>query len=302
MYLTRSSFLVNGKSVSRFLQTDLRNIQRLIETVSLEGAPVNVAALNAQLKMQLIRMIGGENSTKIDAARKRRDDRIAVDRNRDSDPIKCQKCGRNCQSRAVYCEMSNHWVHYNCEKLSKQEISEIENVFGLKYICKNCKSQSSTIDMVNSKSVCLTGNGHSQNINWESEVKSLEKKSVDSSFLNEFSQSCHSQNTQSKSLAEDILIEETSIDICSNCDEHIDGSDCQVCEVCDRLCHSKCLLKVDCCMVCYGCEASIKQMNTPQGVVAEDTVFAIDEAMTSTQNLISKNINCEAMASGGGKN
>ena len=59
MYLTRSSFLVNGKSVSRFLQTDLRNIQRLIETVSLEGAPVNVAALNAQLKMQLTRMIGG---------------------------------------------------------------------------------------------------------------------------------------------------------------------------------------------------------------------------------------------------
>ena len=138
MYLTRSSFLVNGKSVSRFLQTDLRNIQRLIETVSMEGAPVNVAALNAQLKMQLTRMIGGETSTKSDAARKRRDDLVAVDRDRDSDPIKCLKCGRNCQSRAVYCEMSNHWVHYNCEKLSKQEISEIENVRGLKYICKNC--------------------------------------------------------------------------------------------------------------------------------------------------------------------
>ena len=40
-------------------------------------------------------------------------------------------------------------------------------------------------------------------------------------------------------------------------------------------------------------------MNTPQGVVAEDTVFAIDEVITSTQNLISKNINCEVMASGG---
>ena len=249
MYLTRSSFLVNGKSVSRFFH-DLRNIQRLIETVSLEGAPVNVAALNAQLKMQLTTMIGGETSTKSVAARKRRAVLVAVDRNRDSDPIKCQKCDRNCQSRAVYCEMSNHWVHYNCEKLSKQEISEIENVRGLKYICKNCKSQSNTIDMVNSKSVCLTGNGHSQNINLESEVKSLGKESVDSPFLNEFSQSCHSQNTQSKSLAEDILNEETSMDICSNCDEHIDGSDCQVCEVCDRLCHSKCLLKVDGCMVC----------------------------------------------------
>ena len=146
--------------------------------------------------------------------------------------------------------------------------------------------------------VKLYYHGHSQNINWESGVKSLGKESVDSSFLNEFSQSCHSQNTQSKSLAEDILIEEISMDICSNCDEHIDGSDCQVCEVCDRLCHPKCLLKVDCCMVCYGCEASIKQMNTPQGVVAEDTVSDIDEVITSTQNLISKNINCEVMASG----
>ena len=45
-----------------------------------------------------------------------------------------------------------------------------------------------------------------------------------------------------KSLAEDILVEETSVEICSNCDEHIDENDCLVCEVCNSNCHMKCII------------------------------------------------------------
>ena len=35
----------------------------------------------------------------------------------------CLKWKKNVKSKAVYCEASNHWIHYKCDKLSETEIT-----------------------------------------------------------------------------------------------------------------------------------------------------------------------------------
>jgi hypothetical protein len=42
---------------------------------------------------------------------------------------KCQKCNRNCKTRAVLCQ-KGHWIHYACDKLSEIEIELIDKKKG----------------------------------------------------------------------------------------------------------------------------------------------------------------------------
>ena len=51
---------------------------------------------------------------------------------------KYYKCKRKCKSRAALF-LNGHWIHYICDKLSKEDINNIEYK-DTTYICKACKA------------------------------------------------------------------------------------------------------------------------------------------------------------------
>ena len=53
MYYTKCSFLVNGRSVDRFLQEDLKKIHTVIKSAKVDGKAVDIDALNKILAKQL---------------------------------------------------------------------------------------------------------------------------------------------------------------------------------------------------------------------------------------------------------
>ena len=55
--------------------------------------------------------------------------------------INCIKCKRSCRTKASYCDLGRHWVHYNCEKLDTKEIVDIEDQNISKRHCKICKAK-----------------------------------------------------------------------------------------------------------------------------------------------------------------
>jgi ferredoxin len=49
----------------------------------------------------------------------------------------CYKCKRNCKSRAALF-LNGHWIHYISDKLSEEDINNIEHK-DTPYKCKSCK-------------------------------------------------------------------------------------------------------------------------------------------------------------------
>ena len=54
--------------------------------------------------------------------------------------IECLICKRNCKKRAVQCDSCDRWLHYNCEKLTEDEVKMIENRQDYSYKCKMSKA------------------------------------------------------------------------------------------------------------------------------------------------------------------
>ena len=50
----------------------------------------------------------------------------------------CAKCKKRVVSRAVFCNESNHWIHYNCDRLAIYDIALIESPNHILYRCKLC--------------------------------------------------------------------------------------------------------------------------------------------------------------------
>jgi len=55
--------------------------------------------------------------------------------------VNCIKCNRLCRTKASYCDLGRHWVHYNCEKLDTKEIIAVEKKNTSKHDCKICKAK-----------------------------------------------------------------------------------------------------------------------------------------------------------------
>jgi hypothetical protein len=39
----------------------------------------------------------------------------------------CIHCGEPCVDMSLYCDTGNHWLHYSCEKLTKEQIQQAED-------------------------------------------------------------------------------------------------------------------------------------------------------------------------------
>ena len=135
LYHTKCSFLVNGKSMEQFLNNDLSEIHKIISSVVLNGNQIDLKSLNVLLAQQLTTVL---NSMSKSTAKT-----LDSDSNPQSevpDDIKCSKCKRNVKSRGIWCASCNHWTHYKCERLSDNEISQLEQKSNSNdYVCKSCQ-------------------------------------------------------------------------------------------------------------------------------------------------------------------
>ena len=108
-----------AKTVRFFIQNDIPNIQTTIvnEVKTIPNFDVNL--LNRQLQEQLAHLTNG-TPHKVN-----------------NDNIQCPKF---CRSRSTYCTSGNHWIHYRCGKLTKDQITQREESDDKdeNYACKRC--------------------------------------------------------------------------------------------------------------------------------------------------------------------
>ena len=143
MYYTKCSFLVNGRSVDRFLQEDLKKLHTVIESAKVDGKAVDIAELNKILAKQLSGVLNLNSQQSNTPAIKETDN---------VESSKCIKCEKYCHKRAAFCENTLHWIHYRCDKLSVETIQKIENDPTYKYECQVCVEAET--DKVNVKAHC----------------------------------------------------------------------------------------------------------------------------------------------------
>lgn len=134
LYYTTCRLLVNGKYISQFITEDFPNIHNTIQHVVLNGNKIDIKSLNEQLETHLNKLKESHaNDITSSISNNNSSARFAVTDSR------CPKCKRNVQTRGVYCSYGQHWIHYICDRLSKSEIENIEQLTdNHHYRCKAC--------------------------------------------------------------------------------------------------------------------------------------------------------------------
>ena len=112
LYHTTCTALINGRGELIFVNSDLPKIMGAINQTN------QVGKLNEEIRNALLKLAPEDESE-----------------------TKCIKCKKNCQSRAVLCSHKQHWVHYHCEKLSAEQIEEVNKPTHLMYRCNDCSSE-----------------------------------------------------------------------------------------------------------------------------------------------------------------
>lgn len=220
-YLTKCSLLINGRNCEIFCDKDLDNIHNIMINTKIDGAKINTKLLNKTLENKLQSALN-EMKKPVDTKS------IDVDRE-DHTNEKCYKCKRTSITKSVQCT-NGHWVHYMCERLSREEIDKLENKeLKFNYTCKIClgidvKLPNHTIPVV--------------------EITRTIRKEIESN-----------SNTSAKTL----LIEENecnSCDITDNCDNQ--------CINCGLPFHTTCLQTTT--QKCFNC-IGLEDQNTSDSVL-----------------------------------
>ena len=219
IYPTRCSLLINGKATRHFTETDLPEIHKIMMNTTIQGKPVNYNTLNQLLAQELQRLINEKSKSETS---KPIPGKKAICPTPATDDIACIKCSRNCRKNAVLCQ-NGHWVHYHCDRLTQDKISEIESSSDNSvFVCSTCDKK--RVLKIPALTSCST-----------------------------------SENTTPKSISESILSDETNID-CPICSEALSDEGI-VCEQCFAMCHLQCMnyLASDIC-ICKACAASENQI------------------------------------------
>lgn len=142
LYPTRCSLLINGKAIAHFTDTDLPKIHELMLKVSIQGRPVNVKSLNDILAQQLQKLINDRSHPNAVQPTKPVSTRRMIQSSQSyPEDIACIKCNRNCRKNAFLCQ-NNHWIHYHCDKMNQERISEIESAsLDNMFVCNTCNNK-----------------------------------------------------------------------------------------------------------------------------------------------------------------
>jgi hypothetical protein len=118
LYRTSSCLVVNGRMwKEHFIERDYLTLKNYIENNSADITNNDHDMAMALRQLQV--GTNGESDTE------------------KMDPI-CIICEEDCLSDSVICDVGDHWVHYNCDKLSKKKIKDIEKNKDTVHSCRVC--------------------------------------------------------------------------------------------------------------------------------------------------------------------
>ena len=220
--------MINGPGANYFLSNDMVAIHRIIiDSLREEGIKkLNIDQLNRDLGQQLEQLL---NNVDINKMNKNHETVETGD-------TTCPKCNKKCRTRSTYCTDGQHWVHSKCQKLTNQEIQEIENSKSDdQYQCKLCMEQRGSVNLAIKGPIIAkpTAQDHAQQL--------LDEELTLTS-------------TRSDSLADDFYE-------CVICDNMVIEPDGQICCICSSLCHNKCLTELDEIYTCVACIANNESIN-----------------------------------------
>ena len=166
---------------------------------------------------------------------------------------------------------SLHWIHYRCDKLSDKEIRLIENDQEYKYTCRGCKEK------------------HTENVNLRVKAESIKKcrwysdqtvTDLDHAAGERVSQT-DNDSPELKTMAESILEEERSLNICYNCEEGIHERESLVYDICNGVCHLNCLSDSEIGLVYYACKASVEQVTLMENCINSTSTLTLIDGNTA---------------------
>ncbi|CAC5416185.1 HARBI1 [Mytilus coruscus] len=170
-------------------------------------------------------------------------------------PYKGQQDGQNCRTRGVFCTVGNQWVHYMCQKLTSDEINEVESDSGNYFKCAICRDQE--IEVINHSSANdLTVNSETSirippcNDNLLALTQELDSTRID----------------EAQEADKDILYRCTVCDINIQSDSRKDSSD-----ICSNIVQRTCTENDDSnsgIIICIPCKASIDIRKEDTGVIS----------------------------------
>ncbi|CAG2212446.1 BHMT [Mytilus edulis] len=230
--IERSKILVNGKDQDRFVDVDLTEIRQIAQNAKCGKSKVNLTQLNNLMRERLEQTVGAKIT------------QATCDKNVNAG-ILCIKCNRSCRTRSAYCTSGKHWVHYKCQKMTSQEIAEIEleEENDDNYTCKIC-------------------NG---NIAIEGEAKNTQtSQPIDSQYQQLALPTC--SNNASSILADAGATREEEVceaELCGICEGTIEDN-ADSCEICQNIAHSSCLVCSDGQTTCFPCIDTIKRTSKIQ--------------------------------------
>ena len=235
LYHTRCTFLVNGKKVDEFLSVDIPKVHELLNNVVLDGKAIDLGALNQIMAHQLQQAIERQSSM-VNESTVKKCPRSITDKDNE-----CFKCKRNLKSRATWCDTGMHWIHYNCERLSEEEIRKIQaEPDSEAYTCKLCKSERE-----NNKYITMSINEPEAQISTQITLPKTPHL------------------TDVGSILQDELI--GSEDNCHVCDSVINDAGVP-CSDCKMIAHMKCSMNSDEETICLNCCAMNDQTQHEQAV------------------------------------
>ena len=154
LYPTRNSLLLNGKDTDTFIDSHLPAIHELMCQTVQDWKVSSAANLNHILSEQFRHILDQRQPKGPDhpssciseasaptegtsyAANNRDNFKTSNKAERQASPsspcdkqedTRCLKCKRNCIGRSAFCETGAHWIHYYCDRLSKDEEYRLHN-------------------------------------------------------------------------------------------------------------------------------------------------------------------------------
>ena len=223
--------MVNGKNPELYLDQDFVEIQNIIknhqETSStFMGKSCDINKINELIVKQIDSYLTNKKTVKTGTPE-------CVPSGTEVEKGSCIKCKKNVKSKSTYCTYGSHWIHYNCERLSQNEIQVVEKSKpDAEYKCKVCNMESQSPNKVQ----LIIPAAKPLSPNPQDEILLEETTNHEASFDYEETDSCMACGL-----------------------ETISAHDTEVCESCDMVCHKDCVQPKDDLYTCMNCLAYEEQ-------------------------------------------
>lgn len=106
--------MISGKNTQIFVDRDLKNIHKIIESATQNNTEAHLTNLNVRMAEPLTKLLQTRLVDK--STMPQETDELSNPPISSRSSINCIKC----KTKSTYCTDGKHWIHYNCEKLSRK--------------------------------------------------------------------------------------------------------------------------------------------------------------------------------------